>query len=595
MNSTVDLNLLSLTEPSDGLFRETVWKNRSQRRDQEFFIKLQSLYENQQGSVLKSKPASGIDLYHDLVVRHLPAANNRAALLYRALDYSPAKFRDFRSESAKSSLGMCALSYAELHESCTERCRRWQAIGLKEGDSLCIVSGVEPELFIALLSAFRLGLQVTVLPPYGPAFLGNRLAVLDKVKISALARYETLLRSFQKDCLFVEKLPNPHRISSTPVSSVTYNKEHPVLALFSPFCRFGKEPKPNIVDAVGLFCHLLRDGLVPLALFPGAILAAPGCDPLQYLPSLFLCTLFHGATYLHLGLSDLLTEGVMERPNPCVDILVICRELRDVILDQSRLDARVSTGFARRCVLDAMSRTSTRWDDFAKKMRLTGVPCSTLLFDAGAGGGLLFSKTQLSSFPRYLEIALGSPIGLERPGSPSENATPGSIAIFDSHSPGCGILLSCEDAGLLYCGTMEPSCEGKPYPKEEVCRVVSELPFVVDCAVFCDVGDRGHTSLLVFTGPEPIELARAWETQRIKLIRELITQKLHVSALPVLVELFAMYPRRQGPTIDLVWCEREYVRGALRTRETDPMYRGFDGLRATYIPKHKSGKLEGSK
>ena len=137
---------------------------------------------------------------------------------------------------------------------------------------------------------------------------------------------------------------------------------------------------------------------------------------------------------------------------------------------------------------------------------------------------------------------------------------------------------------MFYCGTYHPSREGHPYPKDEVRAVVARLPFVLDCVILCEPGDRGHVSLLLFTGPEPLPLARAYASLREAQVREEIRLRLDGSAHPDSVELFAMHPRKRNGKVDEEFYVREHGQGTLRRRESEPILRLLDALRTGLLP-----------
>lgn len=581
----------ALVRPSDGVFRDVSWLAHSREQPAAFLSELQAQYEAQSEAPLKSKSQSGIDLYHDLVLRHVTSGRPRAALLYRdySVQRSPARFA-FRS-AALPGLHTASLSYDALHQACSDRCQKWAALGLRAGDSLCIVATLSPELLIALLSGLRMGLCVTVLPPRGPDFLARRLAAIPDAKISAAARYSSLLTPFRKRCLFLEELPTQPVSVSVENSSLTYAPEQPALALFSPFSACEDDCKPTVLSAAQVFGSALRDGWLALALFPFAVVSAPGGDPLQYLPLLLLCTLLHGATYLHVNAAELGSEPTVDRADDQgaipLDVLVVSPALRDAILAGPPRPLALSVKSVQRCLFEALSPASSRWDDFVARLGLAQVACAAWLFDASAGGCLLFSLTQQGVIPRALQVAPLVSYVLSQPGAQDGVAARGSVGLWSPFAAGAGFLLSAQDDGLYYCGTFEPSHAGRPYPESEVRAVLATLPFVLDTVVICEPGDRGHVSLLLFTGPEPQELAESLSGARKKAVHEQISQRLDVSAVPSTIVLFAMFPRQRNGQIDHAYYQREYGRGALHKRERDPVFQLLDLLRASYRPSAK--------
>ena len=601
-------DLLGITQPGDGLFRRMPWLEETRKAREAFFFTLVKLHLDRCPASLKSNMHSGVDLYHDAVLRHLAHNANRPALLYQTMDSQAVRVRSsLRNAGNEKALWSC-LSYQELHEACTARCQKWQAKQLKAGDALCIISDVEPELLIALLSGLRMGLKVTVLPPRGLDFLHRRIQAVPDAKISTPLRYSSLLSPFHDRCLFVEELPTPILGIDHHYTSHTYSPKDSVFALFSPFDRWDdKNTGPTELRARDVLLSLMRDGLLHLSLWPGSTVAAPGSDSLQYVPLLILCCLFHGGAYVHCDPLSL-HNSLVEKSLPCeLHVLLVGEQLRDsVLIEHPRARPWAQFGL-RLCLIEALSPEGMHWNDFVHRADLRDTECQTWLYDSAIGGCLLFSLRRKGAFSRFLRVSPVRTYTLEYPGTlqgartGTESVTepetepetetnagssrkvrlPSEIGVLNSHKRGCGLLLSSQEGGYLYCGTYLPSKRGRPYPAQEVTDVVQKLPFLAASLVVCEPGDRGGIVLLLFTGPEPLTVARELNTVRESIVREVILQRLGSSALPDFIEQFAMFPRMNGKEVDAAFCEREFLRGTLRDREEEPTFRLLDALRVT--------------
>src|SRR5262245_37116517 len=148
MDFAFDRIAAQLQQPGDGFFRETEWLAASWQQPDDFVAKLVRYSATHSHAPLKSSPEAGYDLYHDMVLRH--PSSTRPALLWT--DGEP---------------GLHALTYAELHAACSQRCAAWTAQGVKSGDALCVIASVGKELLIDVLSGLRLGMRVSLLPPRG--------------------------------------------------------------------------------------------------------------------------------------------------------------------------------------------------------------------------------------------------------------------------------------------------------------------------------------------------------------------------------------------------------------------------------------------
>lgn len=555
-----DLIRAELQQPGDGVFRETDWLTASWRNPDEFahaLLRHHTAASSAQAPI-KSSAEAGYDLYYDLVLRHQAAA--LPALLWTEL-----------------ASGLHTMTYAQLHAACTLRGAHWTAQGVKAGEHLCILAPLGPELLVDLLTGLRLGLRISLLPPSGMDFLAPRLGALPKSRIATAPRYQLLLG---KD------IDRERILSATPgdtaapasATSHTYAPDEPMLALFSPLC----EPPapPTVLSAAAAYDRALCDGLLLLGLKPGKVLAAPEHSLLQYQPALLLTTLLQGATYLHLGARDLLPRNMLladaraeVRTEVRMDILLVSAALRDVMLKQP---ARRLPGIEL-WLVSPQEPPSQAWDDWAQRCGLENTPAAALLIDAACGGAVLFSLRRRGRVPQLIQPAPGVPFSIMQADDSGEPARSG-YGVWDPLPDATGILLRRRDQAFLYAGTLAPTRHGQVYPSKEVEQVALTLPFVLAASVV--TADSEEVTLLVFTGPEPIDSARARSPSREAALRDSIRHRLGPEFLPTTIEQYAMYPRRQGSALDHLWCTRQYQRGSLREREEHPLFRLLDRLRA---------------
>lgn len=571
--------LLALEQPGDGVFREMDWLEQSRNDSRAFFRLLFEHHATHSSQPFKSIPGIGIDLYHDLIIRHQNEGGGRPAFICREPKGASLPIRGLLRNTGQRSDAWNVLSYAALHSACTERCQQWEARGMKAGDSLCIVASMDRELLIALLSGLRMGLAVTVLPPRGPEFLARRIAAIPNAQISCERRYASLLQPFMKRCHFVEDLPPPGVAFASAIGSLTSAAEQPVLALFSPHGHVTEDLQPCLQQAQTVLENALRDGLFYLSLRPGTVLAAPESDLLQYQPGLLLTCLLHGATYLHIGASDLLAEPPDDKwPTP-LHVLLITERVRDTLLQRDPKAQPLGAKGLRLWIRDALTPASESWDDLIERCSLRSVAASALWYDSAAGGCQLISLRGLGRPPRYLRAAAGLPFRLRHPGNQRDTAR-GSLALWEPVPLGAGLLLAASNGGYLYAGTLRPSQQGRCYPTLEVEETLSDIPFVVGISAVCEEGDSGVITLLIFTGPEPLDEARSYASARQSTLRERIQTRIDPSYQPTNIELYAMYPRLRDGRIDHKWCAQEFAKGTLRSREADPIFQLLDSLRA---------------
>lgn len=542
-----------LQEPGDGFFRDIEWLERSRQNPQDFERELLRYHAARVMVPIKSTPQAGFDFYHDLILRH--QAVLRPALLFCDSDGS-----------------MRSLTYAELHHACSRRCAAWAAQGVQPGETLCVIEAMGKELLLSVLCGLRMGLRVCLLPPLGPDFLAHRLRRLPKGRIATAERYLLLLSDgeMRQRVLAAE---SSMTVASAAATSHTYGPEELALSLFSPM----RDPSaaPLEILAARAYLDALRDGLLFLGLGPGKVLAAPECHLLQYQPALLLATLLQGATFLHLGSHDFAPDkqGLMQTP---LHVLFCPAVMRDAML---KLPPRPLANLEL-WVTSPEEQAAQAWHDWAERYTPQTTHAATMLFDAASGGCVLFSLRRCGEPPKLLQPVPGRPFVLRDPTGSSEPAPPESGHGILSPLPDAnGVLLSRLDQAFVYGGSARPTRGVRSYPTAEIEQVVSSLPFVLGVSIVAQRGDAGAFALLVFTGPEPLDVARELSAPRTKAVCDQIRVRLGPEFLPTNVELFAMFPRYRGRLLDHGWCARQYQSGALRQREGQPLFRLLDRLR----------------
>lgn len=542
-----------LQQPGDGVFRDAQWLEASWQDPDAFARALLQHHSASTQAPVKSSPEAGYDLYHDLVLRHQNPS--LPALLWTELEP-----------------GLHSLSYAQLHAACTQRRASWMTLGIKAGEALCIIAPLGPELLIDLLTGLRMGLRVSLLPPLGPDFLAARLARLANPWIATAPRYRMLLIRKELQARVLAASDEATLVAaSAGATSHTYAPDEPMLALFSPQRQNPTEPAE--VAAAVAYGRALRDGLLLLGLTPGKVLAAPEQQLLQYQPALLLATLLQGATFLHISAEDFAPSRCLA-VEPRMDILLVSAALRDALLKQPA--PRLPN--LELWIMNPQEPPAQAWEDLAHRCGLAATPAALMLVDSACGGCLLFSLRRRGSPSRLLMPAPGLPFTLR---AANDTGTPAqeSYGVWEPLPATAGILLSRREGAYIYTGTLAPTRQGHCYPAAEVEEVALWRPFVIAASVVMQRGDSGPITLLVFTGPEPLEHAREQAPRRAAALCESLSQRLGKEFLPTSIEQYAMYPRCRDAALDHEWCARQYRRGTLRAREEHPLFRLLDRLR----------------
>ena len=541
------------------------WLEESWRQSTIFNAALGAFHSERTGAPLKSRVGEYYDFYHDLILRHVPG--KRIALRW----YEPEK-------------GLVSLSYAELHTQASRRAAAWTSQGAKADATICLIEPIGVELLVSLAAAWRLGLVVSLLPPYGRMFLRERLGRLAPDHIATRPRYLSLLGTHQAIVLSDAGLAAPPGRES----SHTYGPGEPFARLFSPLVDPPEQPVPLLVDTA--YTGALRDALLLHRLRPGEQLAAPGFDPLQVLPALLMSTLLAGAAYLHLDLDDLAADpGLLRQAE--LRVLGVSTALRDLLMRQSPSSA-VAEGQTQRWACWMRNPEEPldwdAWNRFIEMHRLATVPTANILIDSAAGGAVLFSPPRRG--PLHLEVlpVPGRDWALLDVNGSGQSAL-GDAGLFasppeDKDRPPY-IALARVGRGYRYAGPVTPRHSGRAFPGTEVLAAVRELPFVESAAIvpiaLSNGGQQYLFVLLVFTGAEePAITAREAGARSDAILRHL-TLRLSAEHTPGRIEFFPLCARRAKDVIDESWCTTQFLTGALHRKAQMRSYRLLTSLRQT--------------
>ncbi|SVD94110.1 uncharacterized protein METZ01_LOCUS446964, partial [marine metagenome] len=135
------------------------WFATSYQEPEVFFGELFEHFSLRTQNSTKSRLGEYFDFYQDLVTRNV--GQDLTAFIW------------YDSAGTKR-----MLSFDELHRRSSILGAHWIELGVGQGDCVCIVAPVVDDYVVALMTAFRLGLIVSVLEPRGRTFLRNRLAAL---------------------------------------------------------------------------------------------------------------------------------------------------------------------------------------------------------------------------------------------------------------------------------------------------------------------------------------------------------------------------------------------------------------------------------
>jgi hypothetical protein len=533
-------------EPDDGDGSPALqggWLDESWADPQRFWRGLTRYHASLSSPASKSHPGEGFDFYYDLVLRHRP---ERIAL---------------RCYSRQT--GWRMLSYRDLDMRSTALADDWAQRGMQPGVPVCLLLPMGEELVVALLTALRLGLQFSYLPPLGPRFIAQRLATLSGTTVVTLPMYLPLVGNART--MLVSDLVSGRSAGRRLLYS--YAPDAVIATLFSELVDPCDQPLP--VRADHLYLCALRDSLLLMGMRPGDMAAAPGLSQLQHQPSLVLGTLLCGGTWVHVELEDLRQEPSLLTQQP-LRAVGISSEARDVLL-RSHAGAVRGWNYWFRNPEEPYDVDS--WRRFIRRLRLEDISTGNLLVDASAGGSVLWSPRKRGQvhnevLPTPARVwSLGSVAGSDRIG----NGPPamGDFGLLKLEHPARAPYMILVRAGehFIYGGTRYPRCSGRVYPAAEVVKIAQKQPSVINAAMVFDRAGRFGQPVRILVAFTGTYRPTADDERELK---SSIAQSMGAEFVPDYVSMVPLYPRLKDGAIDSRWCESQQVIGSFYHRPRQP-------------------------
>jgi hypothetical protein len=534
---------------------------------------LQQLFEHLDASgvrAAKSEFAGTIDLYHDLVLRNTDP--ERIALRW----FERGEWQE--------------LSYSNLHAACNTLYRQWIKRGLVPGQSLCLIRKLNRDFVVELLSAFRLGLVVSLIPPFGDQFIRRRLEALGPDFIIVEALYERLLTGFEDQILTKEEggqhaAPADDDIESEPLVTHVAEPEDVVLQLFPTLQ--GDPVTPVAIGARDLLIYAQRDATVSLSLAANDHFVDCGLSLLKYQPTLLIAVLNAGATYVMIDREqveqDIELLGAFERST-----IILDPALRERMVQRPQALGKTWTRWLRN---PADTLHWHRWQDFLEAHELKETPIGNLVYDAALGGACLFSHRRRGGVNNFVLPVPG--ISWQLGDVPATHfSVLGSIGIFadvgGKQASAIGAILLAEfGKEWLYLGTYEARRAGQLYPKDEVLEAISDLSFVKGATVVARAGSSEAApyvfGLLIFLGHLEQEEAEGLEEEQRAAIETAIDRHMGKSFLPDELILLPLYPRLVNGKMNHPWNVAQYLSGSLQHRSENKLFQIVNRARRSTV------------
>jgi hypothetical protein len=536
------------------------WLEKSYRSPLPFWQALKETHDSTLSWPGKSIPFASYDFYHDIVVRN--QRNTAPAFCwYDRLT------------------GWQEISYSQLGVLVSRKESVWLRSGVQPGQKVCIVLPLEVKYLVSLLTALKLGLTVSSLPPQGTLFLQNRLEALSPEFIATDEMYVSLLSTWKENIL-PEEIAAEHTGADSEHSH-SYPSGSIVSLCFDPSSETPHVPVELTSDAAYL-CPL-RDGLIALGIRPGDVLAAPGLHFLETQPGLLLACLLNGGTYLHLEADDVSDNPELLREQP-IRVLGVSRRLRDILLEKPvKLGKPLYYWFRN----PAEPLDIDLWQSFIEISELENVYSGNVKYDAILGGCSLFSVKRQGQTHAQVFPSAGVPWGLADPASGEVDSvvdygafsvvTPGGE---NGESTATGSIVAKSSRDWLFVGSRVSGRNGRTYPLAEILAAIGSLPhcsrssIVAAPALGADLNPN-FVLLLFIGGHSGVDQAAVR-----KKILATIAREMGKEFFPDRIQFFPLYPRGDDEgNVDHHWCRDQYLTGSLFRKSREEMYRSLAQLR----------------
>lgn len=540
------------------------WLPLSWEDPEAFFLALWAEAEEALGGPAKSQLATGIDFFADLIVRHLHRAPHCPALRW--------------SDPVE---GWQSLSLWQLEAQASALASVLVKAGAQPGECLALVLPTGAPFLIGLLAALHVGCVVTPILPFGSTYVQRLLEFSQAKRVISCAPYTALrgLLDYRPLVLSKELLAQAGRRPPT----ATYAPNAPAFLIPSPL----RAPDTLVqLTAADAYNAALRDGLLIFGLRPGDTLAAPFTP--QYLPATQLAALLCGA-----GLMELSAQAVRRDASPLFATspraVVLSRTARDALVETA--EEPVSWGSWFQDPQEGFDVPG--WERAERKLGLGSIPHANLLWDSASGGAVLVSLVRRGSPHPYLAPAPGCRhmLGGIYAAGPAVTDVGRLVLLrpdgLPAGSPGEALLLRTE-SGFMYGGSALPRRAGWAYPVRDAVTVLQEakaLSTLVGASVveIAGGGPFGHalSVLVLFTGGHPSDSVDIAECIA------LLERELGPAGRPDRVEVFPLYPRRQGGIvageIDVDWVHGQYISGELYQKTGSPLFRSLNRVRSALL------------
>lgn len=498
------------------------------------------------------------DFYGDCILRHL----NKGRIALKTID----------SEGVTKSW-----TYDEIHHYVEVQVSHWKEhYDLKVGNRVLLQLPYGIHFLVALMSALRLGLTISILP-LKDRYMGEaQFQKMEEVLKPDLTIREGLWENSSKKILFLDlALEGPAFFSQ---DSHVYLSGDIVQVHFNPHLKEGGGEVA--IESTRSYLIALRDGCIAFQLKPSCVWARPFFSMLREEPCSTLTALLRGSTLLHIE-EEYLKAYPKALETEQISVLGVGFPLLELWLKTPGAPAAKLKLWYR----SPLFGNDRSWRAFSELNNLTKVSMGQILMDKEKGGVVLLSQPKVADYFTYMHPSLGSPWKLFKIGSTKALATEG-FGLFCVEPmmqvPPSLILAQVGDEWCIS-STSVPMKDGYPYPAFLVEELIGQLSFVQNCLVLLERHPQHFMSkqvtLLVFVSPSEDPLVsqkmRDWKRE----IDAFIQQQLGEAFLFDQLFFFALYPKMQNGKIDRNAVGGQYQSGHLFYKQDHPVHRGLTLLK----------------
>lgn len=493
------------------------------------------------------------DFYADCILCHL----NQGLTALKVID----------AEGARHSW-----SYDEIHAYVEAQIPYWREhYDPKPGKNVALVLPFGIHFLVALMTALRLGLVVSILPLQdrymGEGQLQKALATLaPDFIVTGSAPDRAPSKNVLELDLTLENTASPSK------QSYAYLAAEPLQKHFNPHSE--TEENITLIEATRSYLLPLRDAHLALNLKPSSCWARPFLSLYREEPACSLMALLSGATLVHIAPEHLKAHPQALENEP-IHVLGVSLPLLELWLKNPGCPASKLKHWYR----NPLFGNDHSWRAFSELNHLSKIPCSQLLIDNEKGGVTLFSQPKPIDTLTFLHPSLGSSWKLLKIDGKKSPSTEG-FGLFSvepaNKSPHPLVLAQIGDEWSIST-TMFPLREGHRYPINIVENQVKALDFVQTCMIVPERHPQHFLTkqfiLLVFISPKEHHTIQQKTEEWTQRINERIQSEVGEAFLPDQSLFFSMYPKLHKGEIDRIAVENQYRNGSLFYKQNHSIYR----------------------